>query len=403
VSGNVERLVAREHAEIDRYLLLLGQLRADPTFAMLRDAQLAGTTASRWDDARAAVRSAASRLDKWHETVAEADRLLRADPPDPDQSARLLGGRTVPLTWAETPKEDRRPPASASSEPRFSLGYVKRLVDGDIRRTRRVVADVAEVLAEVRPRLDRLTGGIDDAESLLDPTADDASRGGLSALRRSLDEVRALIMADPLALGPPVTAGRPGPAPLSRLDAIDADLARLTGALAPAAALRAKTDGQLTRLRVAVSELAALESHARDRRASLVERIAVPDLPAAPSATVHLDARLATAEARFRQGWPAGPGELDEIDSAIATASRDAALVIERADELMAEWRLLRARLDNYRIRAGRSGLDRRPELLAPHQQARLLLQAAPCDLRRAQDAVHDYMKRLEDLGRGTA
>ena len=123
MNGDVERLTAAEHAEIERYTRLLGALRDDPTFVTLWDAQLAGTTARRWDVAFAAVMSAASRLDKWRETVAQADRLLRAHPPDRERADQLLSGRTVRLTPAETPKEDRLaariPVQRTAFQPRF--------------------------------------------------------------------------------------------------------------------------------------------------------------------------------------------------------------------------------------------------------------------------------------------
>jgi hypothetical protein len=305
MKGDIERLAAGERAEIEQYTLLLGRLRDDLTIVALGDARLAGTTRSRWDVACAAVRSAGSRLDKWRETVARADRVLRASPPDAAEAGRLLTGRTVQLTPAETPKEDRRPPASASSEPRFSLGYIKSLIAGDIRTAERVVADVAEVLTAARPRLDLLAAGLDEAEPLLDPRADDANRAELTALRRGLDEVRELVTADPLALRRAGATGQPG---LARLDALDVGLARLTGRLAPAAARQAET----------------------------------------------------------------------------------------------AEWELLDGRLKNYRRRADRIGLAGHPELRTPHDEARQILDSAPRDLRRAEEAVHAYMKLVNDLGQGS-
>ena len=230
---------------------------------------------------------------------------------------------------------------------------------------------VAAVLAAVRPRLDQLTARLDDAESLLDPMADDDNRAELAALRRGADDIRTLSQADPLALRPSAAAGPPGPAGLTRLDAIDADLARLAS-LAPAAERRAGTARQLAQLRVAVTELAAMESHARDRRASLVGRIAVRDMPATPCAAADLVTRLDAAEARLRRDWDAGGGELAEVGSTIAAATDTARQIIQRADEAVAEWQLLRFRLENYRIRADRRGIATRPDLVTLHQEARL-------------------------------
>src|SRR5713226_6645237 len=100
-SGDAERLLAAEQAEIAKYALLLGGLRDDPTFVMLCDARLSGTTRSQRDVACAAVTLAESRLDKCRETVDRAEQWLRASPPDADKANRLLSGRTVLLTRAE--------------------------------------------------------------------------------------------------------------------------------------------------------------------------------------------------------------------------------------------------------------------------------------------------------------
>lgn len=298
---DIERLAAYELAKIDRHRRALELLRDDPAFILLRDAQLSGVTKERWEAASAAVVSATSRLAKSRDTVNEAIRLLRADPPGPEEAERLLRGRSVPLTPAETPKEDRRPPASSSSELRFTLRAVKDFVADDLRAAQRVVENVAAVLAVARPRLEQLTVRLDDAGSRLGGVAASGTRAELAALRRGLDDAWRLLATDPLALRP----GAPGPdgrghLDLSRLEAIDAELTRL-------------------------------------------------DRP--------------------------------------------------RADEAFDEWDLLRARLETYRLRAARRGHATRPKLADLYRRARQLLEAIPCDLRLADEAVREYMSMEQGSG----
>jgi hypothetical protein len=302
---DIERLAADELAKIDRDCRALERLRDDPVFILLRDARLSGITRERWEAASAAVVSATSRLAKSRGIVGDAVRLLRADPPDPAGAELLLRGRSVPLTPAETPKEDRRRPASSSTEPRFTLHAVKDFVADDLRAAQRVVEGAAAVLAAVRPRLEQLTVRLGEAGAGSRPGLATAGGTGpeLAALRRAVDDAWRLLAADPLAFG---AAGAPGPdghgrLDLSRLDAIDAELTRLRA-------------GQVA------------------RRAD------------------------------------------------------------ETFDETFDERDLLRARLKTYRLRACRHGHASQPELVALHERARQLLEAIPCDLRLAGEAVREYM-----------
>lgn len=198
--ANIQRLADYELEKIDRARGALEQLRDDPTFVLLRDAELSGVTRQRWEFASAAVVSATSRLTKSRHTVNEAIRLLRANPPQPEEAKRMLNGRSVPLTPPDIPKEERRPPASSSSELRFTLHAVQDFVADDFRAAQSVVESVAAVLAAARPRLEQLTVRLDEADSRLGPAAASGTRAGLAALRRSLDDVWRLLAMDPLAL-----------------------------------------------------------------------------------------------------------------------------------------------------------------------------------------------------------
>jgi hypothetical protein len=381
---DIEHLAAEELAKIDRHCQTLERLRDDPTFVLLRDARLSGVTRREWEAASAAVGSATSRLAKSRGIVRDAVRLLRADPPDPEGAERLLRDRSVPLTPAETPKVDRRPPASGSSEPRFTLHAVKDFVAEDLGAAQRVVENVAAVLAAARPRLEQLTVRLGEADSRLGLATPSGTQAELAALRRGLDDAWRLLDTDPLAFGP---VGAYGPGgygrlDLSRLDVIDAELTRLASAGAPGPAIV----GRLDRIRAAIGELNALESRARARRDALVKRFVVVDAPPAPAAAAELSARVDEIGTRQRTEDP------DELDLAVTTATMAASQVARRADETFDEWDRLRARLETYRLRASRRGRAAQPELAALYHRARQLLGTIPCDLRLADEAVREYM-----------
>lgn len=376
---DIEGLAADELAKIDRHCRALERLRDDPTFVLLRDARLSGVTRERWEAASAAVVSATSRLAKSRDIVGDAVRLLRANPPDPKGAERLLRGRSVPLTPAETPKQDRRPPASSSSEPRFTLHAVKDFVADDLRAAQRVVENVAAVLASARPRLEQLTARRAEAESRFGRALASGTWAELTALRRDLDDAWRLLATDPLAFR---SDGVPGAGGRSRLDVLDAELTRLASDGPPRSVIASQVD----RLRTAIGELDALESHARARRDALVERFVIVDAPPITAAAAELSARLDEIGTRREAD------ELAGLDLAVAAAVRAASQAARRVDDTFNDWDLLRARLETYRLRATRRGHAARPELAALHRRARKLLETIPCDLRLADEAVRDYM-----------
>jgi hypothetical protein len=307
---DIERLAADELAKIDRHCRALERLRDDPTFVLLRDARLSGITKERWGAASAAVVSATSRLAKSRDTVGDAVRLLRADPPDPEKAERLLRGRSVPLTAAETPKEDRRPPASSSSEARFTLRAVKDFVADDLRAAQRVVENVTAVLAAARPRLERLTARLDEADSRLGRATASGTRAELAALRRGLDDAWRLLATDPLALR---SVSAPGPdgrgrLDLSRLEAIDAGLTRLAPDGAPRPAGEASDEWDLLRARLETYRLrAARRGHAARPDLAAQYRRARQILE-----TIPCDLRLADEAVREYMSMERGSGGEDE-------------------------------------------------------------------------------------------
>jgi hypothetical protein len=307
---DIERLASDELAKIDRHRRALELLRDDPTFVLLRDAQLSGVTRERWEAASAAVVSATSRLAKSRDTVNDAVRLLRANPPDPEEAERLLKGRSVPLTPAETPKEDRRPPASSSSEARFTLHAVKDFVADDLRAAQRIVENVAAVLATARPRLEQLTARLDEADSRLGRATASGTQAELAALRRGLDDAWRLLATDPLALR---SVGASGPngrgrLDLSRLEAIDAELTRLAAAGAPRWADETFDEWDLLRARLETYRLRAARRGYATR----------PDLAAQYRharqilETIPCDLRLADEAVRKYMSMEQGSGSEDE-------------------------------------------------------------------------------------------
>jgi hypothetical protein len=375
VNEDIKRLAADELAKIDQHSRSLEQLRDDPTFRLLRDARLSGVTSERWAAASRAIASVMSRLEKSRKAVDDATRLLLASPNDAGKAEQLLRGRSVPLTPAEIPKPDRRPPASNSSAPRFTLHAVRDFAADDLRLAQRVVEDVAAVLAAARPRLEQLTARMEEASSGHGHAAAGGPGAERAGLRAELEDTRRLLASDPLALRPRGVAAINGHLDLSRLEAIELELTRLTADV-----------GRLDRLRAAVNELDKLESQARSRRDALLKRFAGDGRPPVPAAAGGLASHVAALETQWLDA------EADELDRAVAAATLAATEVTQCADDAFKQWDLLRELLEDYQIRATRLGFATRSELVAVHHRARQLLDAVPCDLPLADQAVHEYM-----------
>lgn len=143
---DIERQIEDELKKVSQHTGWLGELRDDPAFVMLSNAEAAGmlseSVKDQWATVRTAVITAESRLHKLRETVEEARRLLRASPPDRNGARRLLHGQSVRLTREEIPKEDRPPPSTSYSDPRFSLRTVRDYVADDIRTARDALEEV---------------------------------------------------------------------------------------------------------------------------------------------------------------------------------------------------------------------------------------------------------------------
>jgi hypothetical protein len=376
VDTRIERLAADKRAKIDELSDSLENLSHDPTFLWLRKAEagLAGETRDRWLAASRAIASVMSRLDRSRKVVDDAARILRDDPGQAGRAEELLRDQSVRLPVADTPKTDRRPLASGSSAPRFTLHAVQDLAAQDLGKAQRLIEEVGTVRRAVEQRLDRLTGRAQEVGSRLG----DAEASGLGAelarLRVELADLLRLLASDPLAFGAIDWSGPgQGGAPvLSRLEAAEAELVELT-------AIVDRLDGLLAE----VNELGNLESRARARWDELLLEFTC-DVPAVPANAGDLGSRVAALQTRWLTG------EADELGHAIKAAQLVATEVTERANDIFKQ--LLRERLEDYRLSATQRGYASRPDLVAAHHRARALLEEVPCDLTRADQAVHEYM-----------
>jgi len=333
-------LAAAEQAELDRRAAALAALRADGTFLGLLRGAPRGQTSVRWAAARQAADAAESMLGKWRRTLADVGRLLQgSDRPQVDLArvGTLLRGDSVPLAPAELRRVDRRPPWANSSEPQFSLAAVRSLIDGDLRLAERTVADIRAVRRAAEPRLERLAADLRAIRTVADPVTDAAVLAALVAVAGQLDSLREQVAADPLALrgGPPQSAEQFDPQPF---DALAVELTSLGDRLASTVARRGELADRVARLGRAVDELAALESHARDRRGEVLlrsapERLPAPEqLPGSPRSASPLGVRLRALQAGPAPDWRAAQSELTELERLVVAARRAADQVVAWAE-----------------------------------------------------------------------
>jgi hypothetical protein len=205
-----QSLVEAELAGIRRYAERIEDLRSDPTFGWLSLRPLTGVTRRRWEAAHTALLFVESRHRKWQSAVAEAIELvahhLARGVPDSAQDAadlgrveQLLCDRGVLLAREEMLKVDRPAPGSISGEPRFSLSYVKSLIEDDLAEVLRLVREVAEVWDDRLPRIEQLTTDLNHSEPPVFPAAADMGHPAVAALHRRLGAARTAVETDPLA------------------------------------------------------------------------------------------------------------------------------------------------------------------------------------------------------------
>ncbi|MFI5952261.1 hypothetical protein [Cryptosporangium sp. NPDC051539] len=351
ITRRLTELAGERHRVADA---LFAMDTSDSGLAFLRTASLEGATLALWERLR-------PRIDTlWGVFRAFGGALDAAGPPDSRPGRAQLGEISALLG---APLADDSLPASLRPVPVARIGQ---WLEEECRQ-------VSAALAQVGTRLSAVAS-LTDLEARLD----DPEHPAGAALRA----LRARAATDPIGTDP----GAPGAVAVIAAAEAEADRRQRL------AVLRAGYPARVAALGQALERLAEAEAAVGDANARATATIRDPRLPADTPRIGALRHRLAALDrldgAALDQALPA----LEQAVTAAHTAAVDrrafADGLYERRDEL-------RGRLEAYLMKAVRSGVGEREDVLSAYDTARALLWSAPCDLPAATRAVVAYQRSL--------
>jgi hypothetical protein len=403
VLTRAEALAAQEQRVTERDQIQANLLELHASFGkrLLEGGHPVGTTKLRWEAASADLASVLETFDSYADVVRRAGELLdRTRHPSVALLAKvseLLTGPAVRLAGVQVPLAQRQLTAGTVSAEEVTLTTAVTRMATEFRRATEVVDATEQVWNAVNERLNEIIAVLGPAKKQADDVADAELSEALAAADAELRRIREMITADPLSLWHD-----------DGVDTTKADLLlRQAQAVATRAAevarLRQDADRRIAETAAKVATAKAAEADSAQVRDEAAQKIAVWQLPAAPSATAQLTSRLAGLE-EFRAAgrWQRLAAELEAIDAEAVAAASDWQEVGRAARYLLDRRSELRGLLDAYRAKASRQGAAENLELAAVYTSARDLLRAAPCDLGAADNAVRLYQQAVLGLAGGS-
>ncbi|WP_254897986.1 hypothetical protein [Kitasatospora sp. NA04385] len=419
----VDRALARLGAERDAVEAALLALQDHPGLRLLTGAELSGRTEERWTVAEGGVALLWALFDRYAEALASAravrSRRNRPTAAELAELGELLAGRSVTVSGGRLPHPSGRFASPDRLVEQVTLGELLERMNGWYAVVIEVVSAVDAVWSALPARIDLLLAELGRVQMLAvsvgvrpggHPLADD-----LAELAEELTALRALAVADPLALW------RPGRVPAQRGRAAEtADCQRATWASPTGAVDTTGFDRMGRRLddvRVELEGLLRLrdESHerlqqvadllqradltlaeARRARGEVLAKIAATEVPAVPGPHSALREAIGQAVGFQQTGqWHRLGPLLDALEDAAAKELGRARQALTEVAQPLAVRAELRGRLEAYKAMAARFGLAEDPEVVERFEKARWLLWSAPCDLRAAAEAVGRFQQAL--------
>ncbi len=392
---DVARALAGLGAAYDRIAAAMFAIDGHPGLAYLRGGGLSGATRQRAAALDPEVDLMWAQFAVLGEKLDQVRALAGGGRLDDDQRAqadRLLAGPVVALDAAGLPVDGAAVPATT-----LRLGD---LAAGLERRCAAVTAHLSEVdgaWSAVAGRLAPLTEALDELVALAGPLG---AAQIASDLRVRLEEIARVDLGDPLAAAP---GGRLSSASQVRITELSGDLTKARDRLRELAAIRDGYPGRLAALAALVDQVASAEQAVVSANAQATAKILSPGLDVPPAATAILRARLPELDRLHREAqWSRLVDTLSTVESSARRALERAGQLRANADALVARRDELRGRLDAYRAKAAARGLVEAPRLVTLYDTARGLLYTAPCDLRAATRALHDFQQALAELETAT-
>jgi len=393
----IDRALEKVTDDNDRIAESLVAMDGHPGHQLLRNAALAGLTATRWAEASAAMATLWEQFARYRALVDRAKevRARRARPGEDElaELTELLSGQVVELDSQAIPIEHRGLTGPSEVTERITLTELLARMRAAFDMVTDVLATAETAWSTAVARLDPLDKRVHAVSVLAESVAsgDRDVTAEVNGLRRGLDRTRELVLTDVLtARATDAVNGI-----VRQLDKLESDLSEL-------ARVRDEFGGRLTALESTLSDIEAAEATARQTYAAVRDKIASPGLPE-PSgqASAALRARLGRLVAqRESVSWAQLAREADELDR-VAFTTLDAARTALRAITGLLDRRAeLRGRLEAYQVKAARLGHAEDRPLEELHTEAHNLLFTAPCDLPAATRALNRYLKAIQERER---
>jgi hypothetical protein len=365
----------------------LMDLENDVTRTRLDQAPLAGTTATRWAEARGDLASLWQWYAQLNQTLERATELrgakARPDSGTLQQLDWLLNGPSIELSSASIPLTERGLLGPSETTMRCAPPQLLDLMRAAFDHVIGTIAACAQRWAALDPKVAALSEQITDAQRLAG-TVSDGHQPELDRAKAEVEKIAAAAMSDPLG----VSDGAVDQA-VATVASVDNELRRLVDV----------KDQMATRLAAAhqqLSDLAGATAAAAAARAEALAKITRPTVVDPRPAAGALEAELIRVETLAAHGdWRAAASLLAQWTTRCGDALGEAnrALVANRAP--LATRDELRGRLDAYRAKAYRLGRLEDQALAGLYTRARAALFTAPTDLAEAEELVRRYQQAL--------
>ncbi|MEW2414967.1 hypothetical protein AB0953_14750 [Streptomyces sp. NPDC046866] len=393
----VDRALARLGAEHEAVETSLLALQDHAGRRLLEGAELTGVTAQRWSAADAAI----TRLWRYFEAYSGAleaareirERRRRPSREDLAELTERLRGPGVLIAGAAAE-------GGALAE-RLSLADLVARMNELYASSLDVVVAADSVWSALPARIDLLAAELRRTRSLAHSVGvrpgEHPSGDVLEAVTAELAELRAQVIADPLAFWQPVSGssapggGRPDTARYDRAALALEDVRREIEAVL---AVRQDAEQRLIGLRDVLSRADRTLAEARAARTEVLAKIAASEVPAVSGPPTALQEQLAlAADHRRNARWHRLSPLLEALEVRAEEELRRARESLTAVTAPLAVRAELRGRLDAYRAKVVRHGLAEDPLLVERYDAARRMLWSAPCDLRAAEQAVLRYQQ----------
>ncbi|MDH6117140.1 hypothetical protein [Kitasatospora sp. GAS204B] len=416
----VDRELSRLSAEREAVEAALLALQDHPGRRLLEGAALSGRTEERWSVANQGLGLLWAFFDRYSEALAAAravrSRRVRPTSPELAELSELLRGRAVTVSGGQLPNAAMQLTGPARMVEQISLGELMDRMNSWYATVLEVVSAADAVWSALPARIDLLLAELRRVATLAasvgvragaHPLADELGR-----LEQELTELRAQVLADPLALWRPARvpaqrgretassvaaqAAAAGAVDTERFDQAGRALDNVRVELEQLLRLRDEADERLHQVADLLRRADATLGEARQARGEVLAKIAATEVPAVPGPLAALrDGVHQAAELRQSGQWHRLAPLLDALEEQAAQELTRARQSLTEVTAPLAVRAELRGRLDAYKAMAARLGVAEDPEVIERYEKARWLLWSAPCDLRAAAAAVARFQQAL--------